>query len=74
MVDNGFIHPLPPSGYSHLSQGESQLRNTAPANCPPETGGRAKRRGWIVSSSVLCTLFKGLVFKVSNLSTRLHKN
>ena len=23
------IHPLPPSGYSHLSQGESQLQNTA---------------------------------------------
>ena len=41
------IHPLPPSGYSHLSQGESQLQNTALANCPTETGGRAKRRGWI---------------------------
>ena len=33
MVDNGFIHPLPPSGYSHLSQGESQLRKHCASNC-----------------------------------------
>ncbi len=37
-----FIHPLPPAGYSPLSQRESQLQQniTAPADCPPETGGR----------------------------------
>ena len=31
----------PPMGYSHLSQRESQLQKniTAPADCPPETGG-----------------------------------
>ena len=39
VVCDDIIHPLPPSGYSHLSQGESQLQNTALANCPPETGG-----------------------------------
>ena len=40
-VRREFIHPLPPAGYSHLSQGESQLLQniTAPADCPPETGG-----------------------------------
>ena len=35
------FHPLPPTGYSPLSQGESLLQQniTAPADCPPETGG-----------------------------------
>ena len=43
----GFIHPLPPAGYSHLSQGESQLQQniTAPADCPPETGGTSEAEG-----------------------------
>ena len=40
-VRREFIHPLPPAGYSPLSQGESLLQQniTAPADCPPETGG-----------------------------------
>ena len=42
-----FIHPLPPMGYSHLSQGESLLQQniTAPADCPPETGGTSEAEG-----------------------------
>ena len=48
-----FIHPLPPAGYSPLSQGESQLQpgtGTHHTDCPSETGGRGakRRRGWIV--------------------------
>ena len=36
-----YIPPPPPAGYSTLSQGESLLQQniTAPADCPPETGG-----------------------------------
>ena len=37
-----FIHPLPPAGYSRLSQGESWLQpwtGTHHTDCPPETGG-----------------------------------
>ena len=43
--------PSPPMGYSHLSQGESQLQQniTAPANCPPETGGTSEAEGVDVS-------------------------
>ena len=36
-----FIHPLPPAGYSPLSQGESWLQpgtGTHHTDCPPETG------------------------------------
>ena len=38
MVDNGFIHPLPPPGYSRLSQGESQLQKHCASNCPLISG------------------------------------
>ena len=43
-VRREFIHPLPPAGYSHLSQGESLLQQniTAPVDCPPETGGTSE--------------------------------
>ncbi len=46
-VRREFIHPLPPAGYSTLSQGESQLllNITAPADCPPETGGTSEAEG-----------------------------
>ena len=37
-----FIHPLPPAGYSHLSQGEKvgDSVRAVVTNCPSETGGR----------------------------------
>ena len=41
--------PSPLRGTPPVSEGESvTTENTATANCPSETGGRAKRRGWIV--------------------------
>ena len=38
--DGDIIHPLPPSGYSRLSQGESRLRKHCASNClsPPILG------------------------------------
>ena len=41
-----FIHPLPPAGYSRLSQGES-FGYSVVTDCPTKLGGRAKRRGCV---------------------------
>ena len=71
MVDNG-IHPLPPSGYSHLSQGESQLQNTAPANCPPETGGPRSVATEGVDSFVICTLKNSSFLTPRSLASCFH--
>ena len=40
-VRREFIHPLPPTGYSRLSQGEKVGESviTVVTDCPPETGG-----------------------------------
>ncbi len=46
-----FIHPLPPMGYSHLSQGgRASYNRISPRQpiAPLRQVGRAKRRGWIV--------------------------
>ena len=54
------LHPPPPHyvGLAPVSGGElvtiGKRKNiTAPADCPPETGGRAKRRGWIRTNGKL---------------------
>ena len=54
-VRREFIHPLPPAGYSPLSQGESQLQQkTLRKPIVPLRQGRRgakRRRGWINRSS-----------------------
>ena len=55
-----FIHPLPPAGYSRLSQGESQLQPQAPRQqtVPLRQAGRGakRRRGWIYRSPLTFNL------------------
>ena len=46
-VRREFIHPLPPAGYSRLSQGEKVGESviTVVTDCPPETGGTSEAEG-----------------------------